>query len=302
MSVERSAQLEVRHLEVVEAVHRLGSVTKAASALHLTQPAVSHALREVERRLGVEVVRARGRGIQVTAAGERLARRARPILDALVEAQREAIEGVAGEAARLRVTTECYTCYHWLPGALAELRRRLPGLQLELVPEATRRPYAALQAREVDLAIVHCSHEDPGIERAPLFSDELVALVPPDHPLADRSYLVAEDFRDQHLVLHFDPERSTVLRSVLAPAGVSPARVSQLQLTEAVVETVKAGLGLTVMARWAVAPQLRDGSLKAVPVTETGLVRHWWAAHVRGAGGRPEIAELVAVLRETGLG
>jgi len=149
---------------------------------------------------------------------------------------------------------------------------------------------------------VHTSDEHPELERIPLFSDELVALVPPDHPLADRPYLVAEDFRAEHLILHFDPERSAVVRSVLAPAGVTPARISHLQLTEAVVETVKARLGITVMARWAVAPELRQGSLKALPVTEKGLVRHWWAAHARGAGGRPGIAELIDLLRETGLG
>jgi len=302
MNYPERIQLEVRHLEVIDAVQRLGSVTKAARALHLSQPAVSHVLREVERRLEVEVVRARGRGIQVTAAGERLARRARVILDALVEAQREAAEAATGDAGTLRLTTECYTCYHWLPGALAELRRLLPRLHIELVPEATRRPCAALLAREVDLAIVHGPDEHPEIERVPLFSDELVALVPPAHPLATRSHLEPADFRDEHLILHFDPERSTVVTSVLAPAGVTPARMSQLQLTEAVVETVKAGLGITVMARWAVAPELRQGSLKAVPVTQTGLVRHWWAAYPRGSGGRPGIAELIDLLRETGLG
>jgi len=294
-------RLELRHLEVVEAVQRHGSVTRAAEALHLTQPAVSHALREIERRLEVEVVKAHGRGIRVTAAGEGLARRARTILAALDSAEDEA-RNTAGQDGRLRLTTECYTCYHWLPRALAELRRRLPRLQLELVPEATRRPYAALLARQVDLAIVHSAEQHPEIERVPLFADELVALVPPDHPLADRPYLVAEDFRSEHLVLHSDPEHSTVVLSVLAPAGVAPARVSQLQLTEAVVETVKAGLGVSVMARWAVAPQLRDGSLRALPVTEDGLVRYWWAAHARGADAKLGIRELIELLRETGLG
>jgi LysR family transcriptional regulator, regulator for metE and metH len=292
----------MRHLEVTEAVQRLGSVTGAARALHLTQPAVSHALREIERRLEVELVKAQGRGIRVTAAGERLARRARAILAALDTAEDEARDTEARNGGRLRLTTECYTCYHWLPRALAELRRRLPRLQLELVPEATRRPFAALLAREVDLAIVSSPDEHPEIVRTPLFGDELVALVHPDHRLARRPYAVAEDFAGEHLVLIAEPEHSTVILSVLAPAGVTPARVSQLHLTEAVVETVKAGLGVTVMARWAVSPQLRAGELRAVPVTEAGLLRHWWAAHPRGAQSRVGVGELIDVLRESGLG
>jgi LysR family transcriptional regulator for metE and metH len=127
-----------------------------------------------------------------TISAFRLAGRARRILDALSEAEEEA-RALAGDAqSRLRLTTECYTCYHWLPRALAELRRRLPRLQLELVPEATTRPREALKAREVDLAIVHEIVEHSQIEYVPLFSDEMVALVPPEHPFASRSYVTAE--------------------------------------------------------------------------------------------------------------
>lgn len=300
-STYQDARLEIRHLQVIEAVHRLGSVTQAASSLHLTQPAVSHALREIERRLGAAVVVSSGRGVKTTATGDRLARRARGILDALVEAEDEARAVSGNQESRLRLTTECYTCYHWLPRALAELRRRLPRLHLELVPEATRRPRQALRAREVDLAIVSEIDEHSDIEYIPLFSDELVALVPPEHSLASRPYARAEDFSGEHVVLLTEPEKSTLVASVLAPAGVSPTRMSTLQLTEAVVETVKAGLGITVMARWAVAPHLREGSLRAVPVTKEGLVRRWWAAIPRGAAKRPGVAELIDLVREGGL-
>lgn len=295
-----SLELEVRHLQVIEAVQRLGSVTAAAKSLHLSQPAVSHALREIERRLEASVVVSNGRGIRTTATGARLAARARAILEALAEAEGEARALDGEQASRLRITTECYTCYHWLPRALAELRRRRPRLQLELVPEATMRPREAVRAKEVDVAIVHERVERAEIEYLPLFSDEMVALVTPDHPFASRAYLSPEDFQDQHLVVH-DLERSTVLVNVLEPAGVSAARVSSLHLTEAVVETVKAGLGISVMARWAVAPQLRDGSLRAIPVTASGLIRHWWAAVERGGRKRASIDELVELLRSSGL-
>lgn len=294
-------QLEVRHLQVIEAVQRLGSVTRAAASLHLTQPAVSHALREIDRRLGTAVVVSNGRGVKTTATGDRLARRARTILTSLLDAEDEARTLAGDEKSRLRLTTECYTCYHWLPRALAELRRRLPRLQLELVPDATRRPREALRAREVDVAIVNERVDDDDIDHVPLFSDEMVTLVPADHPFASRPYVTPEDFRDEHLVLHCDPEDSSVYTNVLAPAGVTPARVSKLQLTEAVVETVKAGLGVTVMARWAVAPHLREGTLRAVPVTEAGLVRRWWAAVPSGAAKRPGVSELIDLIREGGL-
>jgi DNA-binding transcriptional LysR family regulator len=114
----------------------------------------------------------------------------------------------------------------------------LPRLQLELVPEATSRTREALRAREVYFAIVHELVEHSEIDYAPLFNDELVALVPAAHLFATRSYLGPEDFREQHLVLHGDPERSATFVSVLASADVAPAHVSRPLLTEAIVETV----------------------------------------------------------------
>lgn len=297
----RPSGLEVGHLVVIDAVRRLGSVTAAASSLHLSQPAISHTLREIERRLDVEVVRPNGRGIKVTAAGERLARHARTILDQMIAAEDDVRSLAEGEGSRLRLTTECYTCYHWLPRAIAQLRHRLPRLQLQLVPEATYRSLEALRAREVDLAIVSRKLDHPEIEHKPLFHDEMVALVPPGHPYAGRPFITAEDFRDQHLVLHCAPEQSDVVTEVLTPAGVAPGRISKVPVTEAVLETVKAGLGITAMARWAVVNQLRSGELIAIPLTENGLIRRWWIAYPRGMGQRPGVTELIELLRDNGL-
>ncbi len=294
--------LEIRHLQVVEAVQRRGSVTQAAESLNLTQPAISHALREIERRLEVAVVVPSGRGIKVTAAGERLAHHARTILAQLITAEDEVRSLAGGEGRRLKITTECYTCYHWLPGVLRKLRQRLPGLQLELAADATYRSRDALLAREVDVAIVSKKVDHRDIENKPLFHDEMVALVPPDHPYAGRDFLTAEDFAKQHLVLHCAPEQSDIVVDLLTPAGVSPQRISRVPLTEAVVETVKAGLGITAMARWAVSNHLRDGALCAIPLTDSGMFRRWWIAIPRGTGERPGVAELIELLRETGLG
>ena len=83
---------------------------------------------------------------------------------------------------------------------------------------------------------------------------------------------------------------------MLRPAGVEPRRTSQLVLTEALVEAVKAGLGVSVVARWAVASPLADGSLVAVRVTARGLERSWYAAVLRHRRGTPAIAALVALL------
>jgi LysR family transcriptional regulator for metE and metH len=120
------------------------------------------------------------------------------------------------------------------------------------------------------------------LEYHPLFQDELVAVMTPEHRLASRSYLRAEDFAPEHLIMYAIPEReSTLFREVLVPAGVRPAKVSSIELTEAIVELVRAGVGIAVMARWAVSPQLEAGLLHAAPVTRRGVRRRWYAATIR---------------------
>jgi LysR family transcriptional regulator for metE and metH len=297
--------LDARALRLVQTIRDSGTVTAAAERLHLTQPAVSQALADLERRLGVRLFDRDRRRMSPTAAGRKLADGAAGVLAELGRLEAE-VRGRGPLAGPLRVTTECYTCYHWLPAALAELQRRGPEVRLVLVPEATRRVYEALLEDSVDVAIVNTPNDDRRLVLQPLFRDELVAAMAPTHRLAGRRYLTPRDFAPEHLLLHLEPERSTVVAEFLEPAGVRPARVSALQLTEAVLETARAGLGVAVIARWAAAPLLRAGALHAVPLGRRGLVRQWWAARRTpplSAGTSLDAAsELITILRASALG
>ena len=128
--------------------------------------------------------------------------------------------------------------------------------------------------------------------------DEMVVIVSPDHPLASRSYVTAKDFSSEHLLVYALPrEDLTIYQKVLIPAGVTPKHVSRVELTEAIIEMVKAGLGVGVMAGWAVAPQVKTGLLRALPLTARGLHRQWSAAMIRHRAIPPyllKFAELLA--------
>src|SRR5438093_8523375 len=113
-----SMDLEVRHLRLVSAVAELGSLTRAGDRLHLTQSALSHQLRDIESRLGTPLFLRVGKRMVLTPAGERLLRSAESVLTT-IERTEDAIRNLAGaERGVLRLTTECYTCYHWLPALL----------------------------------------------------------------------------------------------------------------------------------------------------------------------------------------
>lgn len=293
--------LDVAHLEMMDAIDREGTVTGAARRLHLTQPAVSHRLKELEGRLGVELFRREGGGMALTAEGSRLLESARRVLEELERVEHDLGQLKAGALGVLRITTECYTCYHWLPAILHRFREEFPRVDLQIVPEATIAPIEQMLEKRLDLAIVHNPVEEDGVVARELFRDEMVAVVPPDHPLAKRSHLEAEDFAAETVILHTQPEESTLMRDVLRPAGVRPARMLELRLTEAVVESVKAGLGISVMARWAIARDLAEGSLAGVRITPRGLHRKWYAALPRARADAPALQALVRLLERDAL-
>lgn len=277
--------LEIRHLRLVAAIADTGGLTHAATRLNLTQSALSHQLADIEARLGVPLYARTGRRLVATPAGERVLAAARRVLAELEHAEAD-VESVreAGPSGLLRVATECYTTYHWLPPILVDFRRSWPRVEVRLVPNATRRPLQALLAGELEVAIVsHAVRSDaPSHGRLrirPLFDDELVVVAAPGHPLAARPHVRAADFAREHLLIYNVPDdESTILNEVLRPAGVSPASLSRVEMTEAIVEMAKAGLGIGVLARWAVAPYVEAGVLSATPLTPGGFWRRWVVA------------------------
>jgi LysR family transcriptional regulator, regulator for metE and metH len=290
--------LETRQLRILAAIADTGSLTAAAAALGLTQPALSHALRGVERQLGTPLfVRAR-RGMTPTEAGEQLLRTARQVLRELDAAQEAIARGAIGRGELVRLSTECYTAYHWLPAVLRDFRAACPRVELRVVPAAIGRPVQALQAGDIDVAIVARRDRDEGFAYHRLFEDELVAVLPPDHPRAGQPHLAPADFTGEHLLLYTaDPRDSTVVRELLAPAGVTPAQVSYVPATGALLELVKAGVGVSVFARWAVAPEVRQGSLVAIRLGERGIYRTWSAAVRPGAVQPLALGTLVTLLQ-----
>ena len=138
--------LEVRHLKLVREVSAAGNLTRAGAALHLTQSALSHQLRDIESRLATPLFLRVGKRMALTAAGERVLQSADEIL-AAIEPTEDAVRLLAGaDRGLLRVSTECYTCYHWLPPLLKRYRKSHPQVDVRIDP-ARRRPDRAPHRR-----------------------------------------------------------------------------------------------------------------------------------------------------------
>src|SRR5580765_4892544 len=185
--------LEIRHLRLVAAVADVGSLTRAGDSLHLTQSALSHQLRDIESRLGAALFLRVGKRLVLTPAGERLLSSARDVLDRLERTERDIRDKGRERAGLLRITTECYTCYHWLPALLTRYRRRFPRVEVRIDVEATRRPFEMLLAGRIDVALVSSPVRDRRLVVTPIFEDELVVIAAPSHPFARKTYVRPAD-------------------------------------------------------------------------------------------------------------
>jgi len=282
---------------MVAAVAASGSVTRAAGDLHRTQSAISHQLRSVEERLGTALFLRAGKRMVVTAAGERVLAAAQRVLEDIKATEEEVRRLGARQAGLLRVCAQCNTGYHWLPPLVELFHRRFPTVDVSLAVECTVRPLEALLEGKLDVAIVTQSVDHDQIRVRPLFEDEHAAIVAPDHPFAKRKFVRPEDFSSERLLLYSSsPDDSFTIQRILRPAGVTPRRVSFVMLTEAILEMVKAGLGISVMQTWAVEPALRAGEIRAIPITAGGIHRRWSAATLEAAGRIAHVEAFIDLL------
>src|SRR5262245_35562598 len=292
--------LEIRHLRLVAAVADVGSLTKAGDQLHVTQSALSHQLRDIEERLGAALFLRLGRRLVLTPAGERLLESARDVLDRLRQAE-EAVRHLGKTAGGvLRITTECYTCYHWLPPLLANYRQRFPAMEVRIEVEATSRPFERLIDGTVDLALMCTPVRDRRLAVRPVFTDQVVVIASPRHRLAQRRRVTLADLHDETFFIYPPRQESLFLNQVLIPAGAIPARVEEVKLTEAITELVKANLGVSALARWAVQPLLDSGALVTLAIPPGGLQRKWSAVMFKHLANVEHVTAFIDLLARRG--
>jgi len=273
---------------VVLSIAEAGSTVRAASALHVTQSAVSRGLALAEDKLGVALFERGARGLAPTAAGRRLIEGAGGVLASLVELERHAVQPSNGPV-RVRIACECYTAYRWLPSTITALRERADGgappLDLRLAVEHTAAPIVALLAGDLDVALVTTATVPKGLEERPLFADEIVFVVSAHHPLARRRSLAVEDLSLAPLISSSQTPEPEVRWFQKAVFGRRRMDVQHLRfpLTEAIIDATRAGMGIAVMSEWIAGPYLEGEGLVAKRLQGRVLRRPWRVAYHKDA-------------------
>ena len=270
---------------MVTAVAAEGSLTQAGAVLHVSQPALSRHLRQLETRLRAPLFVRTGTRMVPTATGELLLRHAAGVLEQL-EAAEQAIQSAGRREKRvIRVGTECYTGYHWLPGVSNRFGLAHPDVEIEIAFDAAGDPLPMLRKGLIDVALLTEYRQPRGVEVSKLFTDELVAAVSPRHAWASRPYLLAKDFSAVRLLLLSAPETSFFMNTVIRPAGITPTQVADVQLVGAMAALIEAEFGVGVLPSWTISTEVRAGRIVPLRINRNGTFRTWLAA-VRNAQRR----------------
>ena len=295
--------LELRHLKTLLALRETGNLSRAAQLLNLTQSALSHQLKAIEEHYGASVFERKSSPVSFTAAGQRLLKLADAVLPQVEDAERDVARLVSGSSGALRIAVECHTCFDWLMPSMDAFRSRWPEVELDIVSGFHADPVGLLHQDRAELAIVSelAEGEEAGVAFIPLFSFEIVALLPQAHALLARPALVPQDFADQTLITYPVPdEMLDIVRRVLAPAGISPARRTS-ELTVAILQLVASGRGIAALPLWAVKGYLDRGYVASQRIGADGLTGRLYAAVPSRLRERPYVSEFVRLMRETSL-
>ncbi|EXF93071.1 transcriptional regulator [Pseudomonas fluorescens HK44] len=288
-------KLSLDHLVMLQCLSEVDSITAVAERLWVTPSAVSHRLREAERRLGVKLTERAGGKLRLSPAGVRLERAARDIATILNEAEADAGSMAGGVCAFVRLGVTSYGPFRWIPKFIKHYAELRPDIEITLVSVHRDEIYSSLVQGKLDVSIIDDGMVPSGVAKCPLFRDELIAIMATDHPLAGRHNVHAEDFKTYNLVT-YSTERSKGWEydRFFAPGGVLPRRMITVEVIEAIVELVRSGYGLSILQRDLVTPSLERGEL-AWAALDDGLDIAWNAI-VRPA--EPEGSEVQKMVTE----
>ncbi|HKQ61687.1 MAG TPA: LysR family transcriptional regulator [Candidatus Polarisedimenticolaceae bacterium] len=265
---ESTLDINPAHVRTLQAIARSGSFSRAGETLHLSQPAISHHVRHLERELGVPLLIRRGRRASPTEAGVILLEHAGRAFKVLDEA-REAIQRLRGRVAgRVSLGTGATASIYLLPALLRRVRARHPQLELVVVTGNSGEIASAVSRGELDVGIVTLPVPVGRSLHVSLFYvDRLVAIGPPGPRRRGRRLVTASELAREPVILY---ERGGTIRRVVDDwfrrGRATPNVVMELGNAEATKKLVGAGLGFSVVSEVAVKAEARTGALSVIPL------------------------------------
>lgn len=275
--------LDSKQLRTFVSLARTGSFTATAKEVFITQSAVSHSMRALENELGCRLLNRIGKRTTLTLEGEQLLRHAEKII-ADMTAARASLDklGKWGET-RLRIGASVSACQHLLPQVLRNFKQTHPKCRITLEPGDSPALAEAVREQRIDIALALRPQREPALEFQPLFDDELMFIVAPQHSWVEAGGVARPEIARQNFILYSRASQtSRAVESFFREEGITLNATMELGSIETIKQLVKLNLGVSVLATWIARAELKEGSLVAMPLGRRKLRREWGFLYLRG--------------------
>ncbi|MGB5831293.1 MAG: LysR family transcriptional regulator [Thiohalocapsa sp.] len=266
------AHLQRSHLAIIRAVDQQGTLTAAAEQLHVTQSALSHAVRKLEDQLGVAIWTREGRTLRPTQAGEYLLGVANRLMPQFTHAEERLRQFAQGERGALRIGMECHPCYQWLLKVVSPYLAAWPDVDVDVKQEFQFGGIGALFGHEIDLLVTPDPLYKYGLKFEPVFDYEQILVVGQGHPLRSAEFVRPEQLADETLITYpVAIDRLDIYTQFLLPAGIRPKRHKPIETTGIMLQMVASGRGVAALPRWLVNEYADKLDVTAVRLGEHGV-------------------------------
>ena len=275
--------------------------TRAAQALSLTQPAVSHHISQLEQELGVRLF-VRGNGdLMLTPEGETVLRYVRR-MKALEKKMAEELQEAGRRLTRLRIGITHTAESSIVAEVLARYTNENPGISITIVTDNINNLYDMLENFELDLAVVEGRSTRPELSALMLDTDYLVCVLANTHPLSHSSMITLDEIRQEKLILRL-PNSETRVRfeSALAAIGESIADfqvILEVDNVATIKDLIRKNLGISILARSACMDELRKGKLTALPIENLSMTRETNLVYHRDFAHKETLQDILALYKK----
>lgn len=293
--------MEIRQLKAFLAIAEAKTFTAGARRVNVTQAAISMQIRQLEDELGLPIFTRTPRRVILTEAGEYLLQRARKILREHDSALAEIAEVAGAHFGRLRIGSASGTfSLNQLPSILEGLSRKYPNAEVTVSAGTSQTLVEKMMHGEIDMAFVSLPVDNLNITTESLFSDEIVAIAHPGHPLAKEKFISAATLAGEKLILG---ERGGNTRRMIdeffQAANVKPNITMELSRQEAVNRMVENNLGVGMAGAKSVAADIRDGKMTSWFIEGAEIKWELGLARLRGGHYSPIGKEFVRLCKES---
>jgi DNA-binding transcriptional LysR family regulator len=260
--------MRLEQLEAFIEVARRGSVSRAAEALYVTQPSLTARLKTLEQELDAKLFLRSQRGMRLSDAGRAFLPFAERTIDAVSSGRRVLAELARGESGQLALGAAPAVSTYVLPRILTRFRRTHPKVTVAVRTGHSEEVLELVLREQVQLGLGRALRH-PDVEAIPLYEDELVLVVDPEHPFAEQAEIGPDQLTEVQLIL-FDRTSSyhRLTSDFFEELGAVPRGVMELDNIDAAKKMVEQGLGVALLPHTAVAAELDAGSLRAVTLAE----------------------------------